>query len=233
MSAAARLLYLLIRERDELLNAAALDEREPLPPMPGPYGAGTKRRQAAKRKQGTKGKPSLLLLNDLAGAGKFCPTRVAELVSSWGRLGERERLHRAALTELAPTSLYATLAPILGDAMAAHQALMDALGDEEVPDMERHCKALAALQTHLPAINAALAGRPPLPDKDDTRVRGTPGRRGYSLEALRYALDLRAKNPDLKAHALRKSCLEHYREDDLPPDADSFRAWLNRPRKRT
>jgi hypothetical protein len=61
-------------------------------------------------------------------------------------------------------------------------------------------------------------------------VRGQPGRRGYPLEALKYAQELRQKNPSLKAHALRGECLKKFPEDDLPPDGESFRAWLNRKR---
>lgn len=66
-----------------------------------------------------------------------------------------------------------------------------------------------------------------------SKHKGQPGRRGYPLKALRYALNLRKKNPHLKAHSLRQKCLEKFHEDELPPDADSFRSWLNRPRKRS
>lgn len=68
-------------------------------------------------------------------------------------------------------------------------------------------------------------------NKEGTRVQGEPGRRGYSLEALRYALELRKSNPQLKAMLIRKQCLQKFSQDDLPPDPDTFRAWLNRPRK--
>jgi hypothetical protein len=59
---------------------------------------------------------------------------------------------------------------------------------------------------------------------------GKPGRRGYPLDALQYAKKLRAEHPMMKATAIRGECLKHFSEDDLPPDAESFRRWLNRKR---
>jgi hypothetical protein len=61
-------------------------------------------------------------------------------------------------------------------------------------------------------------------------VKGKAGRRGYPLEALEYAQELRKKNPAMKAHAIRQLCLQRFSADDLPPDGDSFRAWMNRKR---
>jgi hypothetical protein len=61
-------------------------------------------------------------------------------------------------------------------------------------------------------------------------IKGTPGRRGYPIAALEYAKGLRRKNPRLKAHSLRQECLKKFAEDDLPPDGESFRRWLNRRR---
>ena len=61
-------------------------------------------------------------------------------------------------------------------------------------------------------------------------AKGRPGRRGYPLEALDYAQKLRAENQMMKAHSLRLECLKHFPETDLPPDAESFRRWLNRKR---
>jgi hypothetical protein len=61
--------------------------------------------------------------------------------------------------------------------------------------------------------------------------RSRPGRRGYSLEALQYARQLKADNPQQKSTWLRNRCLEKFSADDLPADADSFRRWLNRLRK--
>jgi hypothetical protein len=61
-------------------------------------------------------------------------------------------------------------------------------------------------------------------------VKGKPGRRGYPLEALKYAQELRKQNPAMKAHVIRRMCLQEFSEDDLPPDGDSFRTWLNRKR---
>jgi hypothetical protein len=63
-----------------------------------------------------------------------------------------------------------------------------------------------------------------------SRTPGRPGRRGYPLEALAYARKLRAENPQMKAAAIRKQCLALFPEDDLPPDPESFRRWLNRKR---
>jgi hypothetical protein len=61
-------------------------------------------------------------------------------------------------------------------------------------------------------------------------TKGQPGRRGYPLKALDHALRLRKNNPTMKAHAIRLECLKHFSEDDLPPDGESFRRWLNRKR---
>jgi len=70
---------------------------------------------------------------------------------------------------------------------------------------------------------------PPRPPADEIE-KGKPGRRGYPLKALDYAKKLRVKNPTMKAAAIRMKCLERFSEDDLPPDAESFRRWLNRKR---
>src|SRR5262249_13853333 len=51
-------------------------------------------------------------------------------------------------------------------------------------------------------------------------VKGRAGRRGYSLEALDYAEKLRAENPMMKAHALRRACLQRFSEAELPPDGE-------------
>jgi hypothetical protein len=66
---------------------------------------------------------------------------------------------------------------------------------------------------------------PPIP-------KGKPGRRGYPLEALEYALNLREKNPEMKAAALYNKCLKKFSEDDLPINHEAFRRWLTRPRKK-
>jgi hypothetical protein len=68
---------------------------------------------------------------------------------------------------------------------------------------------------------------PPPPPK------GKPGRRGYPVEALAYAQELRAKHPHLKTEAIRAKCLKRFSEDDLPADAHAFRTWLSRNRRRT
>jgi hypothetical protein len=64
----------------------------------------------------------------------------------------------------------------------------------------------------------------------DAVPRGKPGRRGYPVEALNYARELRRNNPTMKAHVIRQRCLKKFSEDDLPPDPESFRRWLNRKR---
>jgi hypothetical protein len=61
--------------------------------------------------------------------------------------------------------------------------------------------------------------------------KGRPGRPGYPLEARRYARELRRQNPHMKTQAILNKCLEKFAPDDLPPEVDSFRRWLNRPRK--
>jgi hypothetical protein len=70
----------------------------------------------------------------------------------------------------------------------------------------------------------------PKAHRNPARPKGRPGRRGYSLEALAYAEKLRGKNPRMKAQELLQACRKKYHADDLPPDADNFRRWLNRPR---
>jgi hypothetical protein len=137
LSAAARLLARLLRERDELLAAAALDERDPLPPAPGP-----------------------------ADVGALCPSRAADLWTGWqsrdGTLAERERLRQEALTDLASTPVYPALAPILAAALDAHAALAAALVDGRGTDaeQERHNRTLDNLRSHLAAVRAALTPRP-------------------------------------------------------------------------
>jgi hypothetical protein len=60
--------------------------------------------------------------------------------------------------------------------------------------------------------------------------KGRPGRRGYSLAALAYAQELRRDNPGMKAQEILGMCRKKFGEDNLPPDADAFRSWLNRKR---
>jgi hypothetical protein len=62
-------------------------------------------------------------------------------------------------------------------------------------------------------------------------AKGTPGRRGYPLDALAYAKKLRKENPEMKVHTIRQRCLIMFCEDDLPVGDDAFRRWLNRNRK--
>jgi hypothetical protein len=79
------------------------------------------------------------------------------------------------------------------------------------------------------AREAAAKGRTPA-------QKGVPGRRGYPLEIKDYALRLRRDHPQWNAARLRGECLRKfagkYSDDDLPPDAESFRRWLNRQHKR-
>jgi hypothetical protein len=74
------------------------------------------------------------------------------------------------------------------------------------------------------AVELLRGLQPPAPP------RGRPGRRGYPVKALAYAKKLREKHPEMKAHTIRRKCLEMFPEDDLPPDGEAFRAWLNRKR---
>jgi hypothetical protein len=78
-----------------------------------------------------------------------------------------------------------------------------------------------------------LAVGTPKTEARTPQQKGKPGRRGYSLEVLRHAKEIRRKHPDMKVHAIRLKCLEEYREDDMPADTESFRSWLNRRRKET
>jgi hypothetical protein len=133
-SAAARLLARLCRERDELLAAAALDAETPLPP------------------------------DATADRGSLCSSRAANLWTVWqprdGTLAERERLRQEALADLASTSLYPTLAPVLAAAIGAHAALAAALVDGRGTgaEQERHARALAELQAQLPAVLSCADG---------------------------------------------------------------------------
>jgi hypothetical protein len=68
-------------------------------------------------------------------------------------------------------------------------------------------------------------------ENEDEIVKGIPGRRGYPLDALEKARQLRRNNPTWKLTQIRNQCLKDgIHEDNLPPDADSFRRWLNRKR---
>jgi hypothetical protein len=89
----------------------------------------------------------------------------------------------------------------------------------KLPDLGGPLQQLRELVREL--VGAA-SGRPP--------AKGKPGRRGYPARALSYAKKLREDNPQMKAAAIRRKCLERFSEDDLPPDPDSFRRWLNRER---
>ncbi len=82
----------------------------------------------------------------------------------------------------------------------------------------------------LPAPPSEPPPAPPRPLPANDATKGRPGRRGYPLKALDYARKLRVKNPTLKAHLLRRECLKQFSEEDLPPDGESFRRWLNRKR---
>jgi len=69
--------------------------------------------------------------------------------------------------------------------------------------------------------------------EQEDRPKGQPGRRGYPLEALAEACEIRSQHPDWKAERIRRECLKHFLAEDLPRTAESFRSWMNRPRKRT
>jgi hypothetical protein len=72
-----------------------------------------------------------------------------------------------------------------------------------------------------PVKSEAGSARPP---------KGKPGRRGYPLKALNYARNLRKRRPMMKAAAIRAQCLKRFSADELPPNAETFRSWLNRKR---
>lgn len=59
--------------------------------------------------------------------------------------------------------------------------------------------------------------------------RAKTGRKGYPLAALKFALALRERHPEMKALTIRAKCLQKFNADDLPPTADAFRRWLNGP----
>jgi hypothetical protein len=81
----------------------------------------------------------------------------------------------------------------------------------------------------LVAIDDARAAIPATP-------KGQPGRRGHSLEARQYALDLQQQHPQWTVKQIRSECLKKFPPGDLPRDPNpsdpaNFRRWLNRPRK--
>jgi len=92
--------------------------------------------------------------------------------------------------------------------------------------VEATMKHAEEMRAELRAEQAKAAAR-----IEATATRGCPGRRGYPREALAYAQRLRRDNPDMKASTLRAKCLEKFDKDDLPPNGEAFRRWLNRPRK--
>ncbi len=66
--------------------------------------------------------------------------------------------------------------------------------------------------------------------KAKTVPKGILGRRGYPIEALNYAIELRKKNPAMKVAKLRAECQKRFSTNELPPNNEAFRAWLNRKR---
>jgi hypothetical protein len=113
------------------------------------------------------------------------------------------------------------VAPLEGKVHAALLTLAADIGadDRLPPEIEVSASRLAEV---VPALEEFLVA--------DTNAKGTPGRRGYPLKALGFAKELRAKNPKMKLVEIRNKCLKCFSEDDLPPDLDSFRRWLNRKR---
>jgi hypothetical protein len=74
-----------------------------------------------------------------------------------------------------------------------------------------------------------LAG--PIPEAAAATPKGKRGRRGYPLKALKFAQKLRTKHRMMKAAEIRGECLRAgFDKNELPPDVESFRRWLNRPR---
>jgi len=84
--------------------------------------------------------------------------------------------------------------------------------------------------TSLDRLTGMLKAKDTPKRKSIIRIKGKPGRRGYPIKVLEFAMSLRKKDPLLKAHAIRLRCLEKFSEDEMPPDGDSFRAWMNRNR---
>jgi hypothetical protein len=95
-------------------------------------------------------------------------------------------------------------------------------GPHPLPDFAR---PLARLRV----VVAGLQGPPP-PPPQGKRVKGQPGRPPYSLKALRYALQLKKKG--MRVQEILGACKKKFPADDLPPEVDAFRSWLNRKRKR-
>ncbi len=118
---------------------------------------------------------------------------------------------------------------------------MEAAGTwrEPVPDYlrEQYNRILAVHQSVVALAvradacqSAGVRSKSSEPRKLEPNVKGKVGRRGYPLNALNYARELRRKNPLMKSSTLRRECLKKFSDDDLPPDGESFRRWLNRHR---
>ena len=91
------------------------------------------------------------------------------------------------------------------------------------------CQAAARADDALNELRILLRDRL---EQKTVQPKGRPGRKGYPLEALEKAHEIRRKHPHWKAVQIRRECLNHFSEEDLPPDGDSFRRWMNRSRKR-
>lgn len=102
----------------------------------------------------------------------------------------------------------------------------DPIGIEEYVEFVGFKDNSRRLAEWLKAETAQANGRQP---SDDVAPKGKAGRRGYPLEALNYARELRRNDPSKKVHVIRQECLEKFKYD-LPPDDESFRRWMNRKR---
>jgi hypothetical protein len=166
---------------------------------------------------------------------------IRELENTVTTSGEKLKLHRLCKIRYAGEALRALLGPPV--ASNSGQQSLD-IENSDLPRSKR--MALRALWEsmddwlwYVAAAENPGKWRDFLTDvmdelekgNDENRVRGKAGRRGYPLEALTYALKLREKNPEMTASKLRRKCLKEFSEDDLPPDGDAFRRWLNRPLK--
>lgn len=129
--------------------------------------------------------------------------------------------------DLSPDECWAALLVVHDEVRDPREGIGPA---DSIPYLAWRSRVTKLTEEHLPDLRAMLRTVSQSQSPTDETPKGKPGRRGYPLEALEYAKELRRANPNIKAARLRKLCLAKFSEDDLPPDADSFRRWLNRKR---
>jgi hypothetical protein len=104
-------------------------------------------------------------------------------------------------------------------------------GDQPVlpDDAARNADALDRAAEELAGLidRAHATARPPPPP------RGKPGRIGYPRkEIIEYVGELQRKDAHIKSAALWNACGNRFGRDNVPENANAFRAWLSRQRRK-